>query len=355
MYTLARRSLIATRDLPAGTVLEADMITVKRPGFGIAPKHLELVVGRRAEGRRRGGRDPALGDGLSTVVADGGATAGLGHLGALLGGRGRAARARRRGRVPRATGRTRPAASTGSTWTPGARAAPALLLDTYTMPGRRARRRRRLPRRGRAAAGHAAGARDRGRARRRDARRPAPRAAAAAVLGAAPARRSARPCDRILVTTGGGALQAAGVATAAALRDAYPDATVAPRARALRDVRAAGRRGAGRRPAVPAGRAAAPPTSWSRRRGRARWRRPRPARRRSRSPLAPNQRPNAAALERAGAAVVAEPGEVVAAVGGLDRAALAVAGQRAVDGYGALRIAWRLAQLITSRTPAVRG
>jgi sialic acid synthase SpsE len=46
MYTLARRSLIVTRDLVAGTVLEPEMITVKRPGFGIAPKHLDLVVGR---------------------------------------------------------------------------------------------------------------------------------------------------------------------------------------------------------------------------------------------------------------------------------------------------------------------
>jgi sialic acid synthase SpsE len=46
MYTLGRRSLIATRDLPAGTVLEPDMITRKRPGFGIPPKHLELVLGR---------------------------------------------------------------------------------------------------------------------------------------------------------------------------------------------------------------------------------------------------------------------------------------------------------------------
>ena len=46
MFTLARRSLIATRDLPAGTRLEADMITVKRPGFGIAPKHLDEVIGR---------------------------------------------------------------------------------------------------------------------------------------------------------------------------------------------------------------------------------------------------------------------------------------------------------------------
>ncbi len=46
MYGLARRSLIAARDLPAGTVLEAGMVTTKRPGFGIAPKHLDLVLGR---------------------------------------------------------------------------------------------------------------------------------------------------------------------------------------------------------------------------------------------------------------------------------------------------------------------
>ncbi len=45
-YTLSRRSLIAVGDLAAGTVLEADMVTVKRPGTGIAPKHLELVLGR---------------------------------------------------------------------------------------------------------------------------------------------------------------------------------------------------------------------------------------------------------------------------------------------------------------------
>lgn len=46
MFVLARRSLIAARDLPKGTVLERDMITVKRPGYGIPPKHLELVLGR---------------------------------------------------------------------------------------------------------------------------------------------------------------------------------------------------------------------------------------------------------------------------------------------------------------------
>jgi sialic acid synthase SpsE len=46
MYVLGRRSLIAARDLPAGTTLTADLITTKRPGFGIAPKYLDLVVGR---------------------------------------------------------------------------------------------------------------------------------------------------------------------------------------------------------------------------------------------------------------------------------------------------------------------
>jgi N,N'-diacetyllegionaminate synthase len=45
-YTLARPSLIAARDLPVGTVLEPEMLAVKRPGFGIAPKHLDLVIGR---------------------------------------------------------------------------------------------------------------------------------------------------------------------------------------------------------------------------------------------------------------------------------------------------------------------
>jgi N,N'-diacetyllegionaminate synthase len=46
MYTLGRRSLIVARDLPAGTVLDEEMITVQRPGFGVPPKHLGIVVGR---------------------------------------------------------------------------------------------------------------------------------------------------------------------------------------------------------------------------------------------------------------------------------------------------------------------
>jgi N,N'-diacetyllegionaminate synthase len=48
MYTLARRSLIAATDIPAGTEITREMLTVKRPGYGIPPKQLELVVGRPA-------------------------------------------------------------------------------------------------------------------------------------------------------------------------------------------------------------------------------------------------------------------------------------------------------------------
>jgi N,N'-diacetyllegionaminate synthase len=48
MYRLARRSLIAARDIPAGTAIERDHLVVKRPGYGIAPKHIEHVVGRIA-------------------------------------------------------------------------------------------------------------------------------------------------------------------------------------------------------------------------------------------------------------------------------------------------------------------
>lgn len=47
MFTLARRSLVAARDIPAGTLITADMLVTKRPGYGIAPKHIELVIGRR--------------------------------------------------------------------------------------------------------------------------------------------------------------------------------------------------------------------------------------------------------------------------------------------------------------------
>ena len=48
MYPLARRSIVAAGDIPAGTEITRDMLTTKRPGYGIAPKHLDVVVGRPA-------------------------------------------------------------------------------------------------------------------------------------------------------------------------------------------------------------------------------------------------------------------------------------------------------------------
>lgn len=43
---VARRSIVATRDLPAGTVLTADVVAVRRPGTGLPPALVEAVIGR---------------------------------------------------------------------------------------------------------------------------------------------------------------------------------------------------------------------------------------------------------------------------------------------------------------------
>ena len=48
MFTLARRSLVAAVDIPEGTTITREMVTTKRPGYGIRPKHLDTVLGRRA-------------------------------------------------------------------------------------------------------------------------------------------------------------------------------------------------------------------------------------------------------------------------------------------------------------------
>jgi N,N'-diacetyllegionaminate synthase len=48
MYLLARRSIVAAVDIAAGTVISAEMLTTKRPGYGIKPKDIELVIGRVA-------------------------------------------------------------------------------------------------------------------------------------------------------------------------------------------------------------------------------------------------------------------------------------------------------------------
>lgn len=48
MYAKARRSVVAAVAIPAGTVIAPEMLTVKRPGHGIKPKHLPELVGRVA-------------------------------------------------------------------------------------------------------------------------------------------------------------------------------------------------------------------------------------------------------------------------------------------------------------------
>jgi len=48
MHQKGRRSLIAARAIPRGSRIERSMLAVKRPGFGIRPKFIDLVVGRVA-------------------------------------------------------------------------------------------------------------------------------------------------------------------------------------------------------------------------------------------------------------------------------------------------------------------
>jgi sialic acid synthase SpsE len=49
MHAKARRSLVAARPIPQGTVIDRSMIAIKRPGLGIRPKFVDLVVGRTAK------------------------------------------------------------------------------------------------------------------------------------------------------------------------------------------------------------------------------------------------------------------------------------------------------------------
>jgi sialic acid synthase SpsE len=49
MYRLGRRSVVAAASIPAGTTITREHLTVKRPGYGISPKDIDLVVGRVAK------------------------------------------------------------------------------------------------------------------------------------------------------------------------------------------------------------------------------------------------------------------------------------------------------------------
>lgn len=45
----ARRSIFAKVDIPAGTPITAEMLAILRPGIGLMPKYIDLVVGRIAQ------------------------------------------------------------------------------------------------------------------------------------------------------------------------------------------------------------------------------------------------------------------------------------------------------------------
>jgi len=49
MHQKARRSLVAARAIPRGVVIDRSMIAIKRPGYGIRPKLIDLLVGRVAK------------------------------------------------------------------------------------------------------------------------------------------------------------------------------------------------------------------------------------------------------------------------------------------------------------------
>lgn len=288
---------------------------------------------------------------MIAVIADGGAKVGLGHI-ARCSAIVVALRTRGVTVSAFAYGGDAPIVVDGVAWTPlhGTPDADVLLLDSYTMP--------RAERRALAAGRALAVIHDEGDV-------PADARLVIAVGGTGGAgvlaglryaplrppywglpRREVRALiARVLVTTGGGALQDAALELAAGLRDALPDAVVAlvrgPYAQfeppsgvelvdapssLLEELLAADVvvTAAGQTALESAATGAATIAL----------------------PLAPNQRANADPLAAAGAAVVVEPGDdVPAALLSADRAALARAGQAAVDGFGALRIAFRLAQL----------
>jgi sialic acid synthase SpsE len=47
----ARRSLVARVDIPAGKVIGESDLTFKRPAHGVSPKHIDEVVGKKANRR----------------------------------------------------------------------------------------------------------------------------------------------------------------------------------------------------------------------------------------------------------------------------------------------------------------
>jgi spore coat polysaccharide biosynthesis predicted glycosyltransferase SpsG len=295
------------------------------------------------------------------VVADAGATAGLGHLGrctAIAAG----LRAREVPAACHALGADAPRTIDGIEWLPIASLesvdADVVLLDSYEAPRADVEA---LAARCTLAVMHDAGDPPAGVALVIGIGAPGEAAGAEWLSGLAfaplrapfwglPPRTPAADVRRVLVTTGGGVLPEAAVAAAEAARAALPGAAIrlvrgplatfdAPPGAVLvyapgglleellaadLVVSAAGQT------ALEAAAAGAPCVAVA---------------------LVENQRANAGALAAAGAAVVVEPASIPGALTALAadleaRAALVLRAQAAVDGYGALRIAFRLEQLV---------
>jgi len=46
---IVRRSIVASKEILMGSTITADMLSIKRPGTGIAPKNLFAIVGKKAK------------------------------------------------------------------------------------------------------------------------------------------------------------------------------------------------------------------------------------------------------------------------------------------------------------------
>lgn len=50
MKRIARRSIVAKNEIPAGTIISEDMLEIKRPGTGIEARYRDLIISKRAKG-----------------------------------------------------------------------------------------------------------------------------------------------------------------------------------------------------------------------------------------------------------------------------------------------------------------
>ncbi|MHA1239281.1 MAG: N-acetylneuraminate synthase family protein [Promethearchaeota archaeon] len=49
LYKIARRSIVAKKKIPKDKIIDASDIQIKRPGYGISPKFIDIIIGRRAK------------------------------------------------------------------------------------------------------------------------------------------------------------------------------------------------------------------------------------------------------------------------------------------------------------------